>query len=480
VLTAIPWLLADSLILLALGFLGFLTVRLISPQADTIEQLAAAFPAGAGVFSFVIFIASWAGAPIRLPTLLAVYVVLLLAVLASTHFAGSLRRVPSERPPAEPSAMGRLALWAVIVTVTAVAAAISVGRSYTPFDASAIWASKGYGIALEGSVFAGQNWGAHRLSYPLNVPLLIGIFQLVDGDLLPGSKLLFPLFFGSMLVGAVGFWRRLEMRPAWVFAGVLLLATVPEVLRHATYGYVNLPAATYLALGTMWGVLGLVRGNRGNLAVAGLLLGLGCWTRVEGLFYAAAITAALAISWAIRGRSATFPVLPLILPIILIGGAWLGFYRTYGLEGSNAGNALAAAISAWRTGEFQLRSIRLILGYFRREILNVETWGLIFPIAAAFVLLRWRRIVDRATPEVLPLALATLACGLATAGLFYIGSFDRGDLVGWLTRGFPRAFFPAAFLMVILAVDMAGAGSGRLADASASFDTSEPPARETS
>jgi len=28
-------------------------------------------------------------------------------------------------------------------------------------DAAAIWAAKGYGIALEGTIFAGSSWGAH-------------------------------------------------------------------------------------------------------------------------------------------------------------------------------------------------------------------------------------------------------------------------------------------------------------------------------
>jgi hypothetical protein len=288
---------------------------------------------------------------------------------------------------------------------------------------------------------------------------LISVFQLADGDLLPGSKLLFPLFFGSILLGAAGFWRRLGMSYVWVCAGILFLGTLPEIFRHATYGYVNLPAAAYFALGTMWGVVGLAKGSRGQLAVAGLLLALGSWTRVEGILYALVIAGALAVSWWFL-RPGAFPFWWLLVPVAVIGGTWLVFYGTYGVGSSQAGSAMAAALAGWRSGDLRLHSIRLIFGYFRRELLHTQTWGLLFPISIAFLALHVRKLFDRSFPEVFSLAMATLGCGIVTVGLFYVGSYARGDLVGWLTRGFPRAFFPAAILLAILGFVVA-ASTGR-------------------
>jgi hypothetical protein len=306
-------------------------------------------------------------------------------------------------------------------------------------------------MALEGTIFAARSWGAHSLSYPLNVPLLISSFQLVDGDILPGSKLLFPLFYASTLLGALGFWRRLRLSNGWLCAGVLLLGTIPEVFRHSTYGYVNIPASAYLVLGTLWGVSGLIEGSRERMTVAGLLLGLGCWTRVEGILYALVISGALAVAW-LRLRTAAFPFAWLMAPLVIVGGTWLFFYRSYGVAGTQAGEAMAAAIAGWKAGDLHLHSLRLILGYFRRVLFDTETWGLLFPLSAALLLLHLRRLYDRAFPILMPLGLATLVTGVGTAGLFYVGSYARGDLVGWMTRGFPRAFFPAAILLVILSL----------------------------
>jgi len=451
-LHSIPVLLLDVLLLFLLGILGGLAIRVLAPKADRAETLAAAFPLGAGLLTFTVFLVSWAGVEIDLATMAAVYAALLILVLLgrrlkTTRGDSRLRETRPPKPASHP--LARSAPWVMVVILTSMSAVISLGRSYTPFDASAVWASKGYGIALEGTIFAGRSWGAHTLNYPLNVPILISSFQLVDGDVLPGSKLAFSLLFGSILAGAMGFWRRMGMTNAWACAGVLFLGTLPEVFRHSTYGYVNIPASAYLVLGAIWGVTGVAHSSRQHMTVAGLLLGLGCWTRQEGILFALVIAGALAASWLFL-RPAPFPILWLLAPIVVIGGTWLIFYRTYSLEGSQAGNAMAAALAGWRSGDLRLHSLRLILGYFRRDMLDIQIWGLLFPLSAAFLALHLRRIVDRNFPEFLPLALATLGSGLATAGLFYVGSYARGDLVGWMTRGFPRAFFPAAILLAIL------------------------------
>jgi hypothetical protein len=203
----------------------------------------------------------------------------------------------------------------------------------------------------------------------------------------------------------------------------------------------------------MWAVTGAALSRRDYMVVAGLLLGLGAWTRVEGILYALAISGAVGLVLLLQ-RRAVWPAVWLVAPVAVIGGIWLIFYRTYGLANSQAGNALFAALAGWKSGDLRLHSIRLILGYLRRELLDIHTWGLLFPLAAAFLLLGLRKLRDGTAAA---LALATVACGLVTAGLFYVGAYDRGDLVGWLTRGFPRAFFPAAILLAILSFVLAGA-----------------------
>jgi hypothetical protein len=449
----------DVLLLALLAIPGALIARLAAPDIGKVETAAVAFPLGAGLFTFVVFVTSWMGVPIVPFSLATTYLILVvLPIVTRCRMAGPPFIVAARPTVGEPKKMRlSVALWLVVGLLVVVSAVISVGRSHTPFDGPAIWASKGYGIAKETTIFAADVWGAHGLGYPLNIPLTISVFQLADGDALPGSKLVFPVYYLSLLVGAAGFWRRLNARDLWILAGVLVLGTIPELFRHSTYTYVNLPASAYLALGTIWAVTGLTHGRRGDMLLAGLLLGLACWTRVEGVLFALAILAAVAgARWYLRGPH-PFPILWLLGPVVAIGGTWLAFYRLHGLEASQAGGSMAALVAGWREGNLRLHSLRLILGYFRRELLDVETWGLLFPMAAAVIIANARKLIDRSVPEAFPLALASLGTGLATATLFYVGSYQGGQLVGWLTRGFPRAFFPTAILLVILAVVLSAA-----------------------
>jgi hypothetical protein len=452
-------LLLDLLSLALLAALGVLAIRFLAPKANRFETAAVGLPIGIGLLTYVVFLSSWAGVEIRLETLTGIYVGLAILLIAGLRLQSAVRPRPlEETTSAEPPTGSRLAdsaVWVILGVAALASVAISVGRSHTPFDASAIWAAKGYGIAKVGTIFAGRDWGAHGLGYPLNIPILISFFQLVDGDLIPGSKLVFPLFYLSMLLGAVGFWRRLRLGNLWVMIGSLLLATVPEVFRHATYGYVNIPASAYLTLGTMWGILGMARESKGYSLVGGLLLGFASWTRVEGSLYALVIVAAIAGAW-LMTRPGRLHVVWLVAPVAVLGGTWLFFGQANGLSNDMAGGAIPAAIRGWSRGDLHLHSIRLIFGYTRRELLETHTWGLLFPLAMAALILYARRLVDRRVPEILALGLATLGASLATASLFYVGSYIRSDLVAWMTRGFPRAFFPAAILLGILVFALAG------------------------
>jgi hypothetical protein len=58
---------------------------------------------------------------------------------------------------------------------------------------------------------------------------------------------------------------------------------------------------------------------------------------------------------------------------------------------------------------------------------------------------RWRELLNPPTATLATIALFT---GLATTFIFYVGSYNSEDYYGWIKRGFPRAFFPTAFLII--------------------------------
>lgn len=474
----LPALTLDLLLVALLVFLGLRIVHLMAPGITWLESLGVSLPLGAGSLTYAVFLLSWMGIPVSLGSFSAAGLVLLaFAEAASRWKRGVEETAVGENRRSGGAGENRLArwcLWIVMAALAVVTTLISVGRSHTLWDAAAIWAAKGYGIALEGTIFAAKRWGAHAAAYPLNIPLLISMFQLADGDVLPGSKLVFPLFFVSTLFGIAGFWRRLRVPDLWVLVGIVLTATIPEVFRHATYGYANIPLATYLVLGALWGARGLRTGRVRYTILAGSLLSLAIWTRVEGVLYVAAILAPFLVSWA-WARLDRLHLLALFAPIAVVGLPWLSFFLTNGISGSQTGGAMAAAIEHWRLGDFRWNDLRLILGYLRRSLLHTEVWGLLFPTSVGLLALRWRRFLDRAVPEIMILGVAALTTGIATVGLFYVGSYVKDGLFAWLTRSFPRAFFPSAILLATIAFSaIAGEGMRRAGDSSGTAAAPSP------
>jgi len=447
--------------ILAMLLLGSQIARAILAPQQRAELLALAFPLGAGVLTWILFLVSWAGLPLTLTSVLVVYAIVLMATTIISARVSSrglgAKRGSTGQPIAAPSSTDKLhkALLLLFAFLIGLAAYIAVARSYSTWDAAAIWASKGYGIAFEGSVFAGARWGAHGLGYPLNVPMLISVFEWLGGDSLPGSKLIFPAFLASVSLGIYAFWIRQGVSMRLAALGMLLVASVPSIFFHATIGYANLPMASYLVLGTLYGMEGIFENRPRALLISGILLGLASWTRVEGVIYCLAVLAALLLI-ALISRQARPRIALWLLPFALISGTWLLFYWTSGTGGSQAMGALRMAIDSISQGDLNLVSLRLIFGYFRRYAFHLPTWGVLFPASALLLLSRWRSLIRWENHQAFAGMLAIVSTGLVTFILFYVGSFVSTDLFGWLVRSFPRAFFSTAILIGVVAVLVAG------------------------
>jgi hypothetical protein len=234
---------------------------------------------------------------------------------------------------------------------------LAVGKSYSTWDPVAIWAAKGYGIALEESIYGASTWGAHALGYPLNIPIAIANFELFGGDVLPLSKTISPVMFVSSLIGVYSYLRLRRIKWYYAVIAVATLATVPELLSHSMRGYANIPLSAYLALGSLVGTYAMQRGSSGGAVISGLLLGLASWTRVEALLYSIACGVGLAAFWFWKRKGMTV----LILGIAgVIATPWAIFYRSLGASGTQAEGALGSAVSSWLSGDFNLQSARFV------------------------------------------------------------------------------------------------------------------------
>ncbi len=440
--------------------LGWILSRLIIRQDSFLEALSIAFPLGAGIHTWALFLVSWAGLELNVAAVIGTYAALLLPAII-LHLR--MRRSDPRHRREGGDAAGTWLPLGVLAVLLVFGGYYAVGRSYWTWDAIAIWSIKGYGIALEGSIFAGEHWGAHALSYPLNIPLMISVFRLLEGDILPGSKLIFPLFLASALLGCYVFWARRRVKTPVGILGMILLGTTPIIFDHMTFGYANLPMTTYLVLGGLYALEGIDRSSSQWQVMSGLLLGLASWTRVDGFLYVTIVIIGVISAWLIC-KQGSIRWLSWLLPGAFFIATWLAFFRIYGEAGSQAAGEYRKAIAMITQGEFRWSDLRLILGYARRALFNLGIWGLLFPAGIIVMLLGWKSSLEWRRLHILAPSIVCIGMGILVVILFYLGSYSSSGLYGWLERGFHRAFFPAAFFFIIMVMQ----GAGPLRDGMAS------------
>jgi hypothetical protein len=277
--------LEDVGLVVALSVLGAVVLLSLRRPWPALEALCLAFPVGAGILTWVVFLLSWAGITISLLSVGAAYLLLLAGFATLARRSRPLGRAIDWSMSELRGSAPRLLLAGAAIGVLCLALGLALGISYRLYDPVQIWSVKGYGISLEGTIWAAETWGVHGLSYPLNLPLQVALFHLLDGDLLPGSKLLYPIYGLCLCLVLFTFLRR--QRVDWLVAalGSLLLGTVPIVFFHSVEGFANLHFTFYLTAGILWGVQGVHSGSASEQWLAGLLLGLAAWTRPEGVVY---------------------------------------------------------------------------------------------------------------------------------------------------------------------------------------------------
>ena len=443
-------LLLDAGFVFSLFLLGWLVASWVDPGGDKMFRTAVAFPLGAGLLTIAMFALSLLGVPLSRGLTLAVLGAPI-AVLGLVRVLRSARRPEQSSSETRPANDGRLSWeWPALIAIALLFGAslvVSIGRSYSTWDAAAIWGVKGYGIALQKTIWAASDWGAYGLSYPLNLPLQISAFASLDGDVVPGSKLIFPLYYGSLAIGLLAYLRQEgSTMSGWA---VVFVMALPIAFDHATQGYANLPFATYIVLGTLLAIQAASSGRKGTPAVSGIAFGLAVWTRPEGLVLVGAAFAALMLGARARGVRWK-PGWAWVLPSLVIGGGWLAFSLANGETGPLQ-DMVSSATASLSAGQWNPSAFYWIGRYLARDMLRPSTWGLFLPVVAVGVILHVRR--SRGRPQVRQWMLlgTALATGSLILGFYYLISFS-GDLEWWLDTGLSRMLLPSALLLAVWAV----------------------------
>jgi hypothetical protein len=453
--------LLDLLLLGSITIIGLSIAALILNSDNRLMLLGLAFPLGAGLLTWFIFLLSWAGVPLSRVLIIGILSGCLIVVASLPQSRRMLRKVFGEfllimNKDEKKEWISHNYGLIMVIGLFIIACGFAVGKAYSAWDATAIWSIKGYGIAYEGSIFAGDVWGAHRLFYPLNIPILISTFRLLSGDLLPGSKLVFPIFYLSTLLIIFAFWRRCGVKSIYANFGIVLLATIPDIFKHATIGYANLPMTCYLILGALLGLDGVFQDKHNEQVMSGMLLGLAGWTRVEGVLYDLVVVLAIFVIYWISKRG-KFRFFRLIIPSLLIIGIWMIFYKLYGAETSPAMRSLGSEMESITQFSLGIERIITIGRYVLKIPIDRLKWGYLFLITPLIIIINWRELHPKKDPVGLALVLSIIGTGIAACLLFYVGSVDDASgLSGWLLRSFPRAFFSTPLLAGILAILLVG------------------------
>ncbi len=459
-------------VLILLGFLALgagLAIGILN-QFSWSAFLSLGIPLGAGVWTWFVFLTSWAGIPLSLTSIWITFAVIFTStILISWVLLGRKNRVTAPsirekildfRKSVDP--VGGIAALGV-VGLLLLSVVLSVGRAYSTFDAMTIWSLKGYGIAYDRTIFAFNRLGGHGLAYPLNIPLAVSFFRLADGDVLPGSKMLMPLFTGSLLVGCYRYWRRWGVNANIAFPAMLLLLSVPLVFTHTTTGFVNLVFTAYLVMAVFWSIEGLFEDRPRALVMGGLLFALAAWSRPEGTGFSLVMIVTLLASRWIADRK-RFPPVGWLLPFIVIAGSW-SLIGTRHIVGDEIGQVIQGFLQDVVNGRANWNNIRFIFVYEIAEIRKIQVWGVLFFVCSFLLLLGLRKIHRWTDPRQIALIAATLVAVAVPVGMMIVGSFSKTPFIVWLSVSMNRAMFPAVFLGTVLSVIVgSSAGSRRLPD----------------
>lgn len=427
--------------------LGFLAVSLVLPSLPAWSRVGIGWGLVLGAFSFggyLLLLSGWMTELSHVLYLSLGLVLLLTAGLALKKKASTEKiwLLFGELRQPDP--------WLVLILfLGGLFTFLAVGSGVHATDAYVLWGAKGAGLAAEG--LDGVTRGTNTTEYPLHIPLLFGLMQDAFGETLPASKLMFPVYYLSLLLVVYEYLKE-RMVPHFAGLSTLVLATMPVMARHARIGYANLPLTFYLVSGAvLWSWAGSRRERSsgwGARLIVGILIGLAGWTRPEGLWLGTTFLLVIA-GRTLRGqnRYSFREFLPVISAPVTLWLIWFLTKSTFYPEVDALEENLARAAQEIFSGRMHLSELGQILNNFFTRGLNFQAWGV---TGFVFLLVGFLYLVKPGSGGKETYAFWTtglLWTGLIIA-LYYVFSFDQvHELDWWLNTGFNRMIMPGMVLI---------------------------------
>jgi 4-amino-4-deoxy-L-arabinose transferase-like glycosyltransferase len=253
--------------------------------------------------------------------------------------------------------------------------------------------------------------------YPLNVPLMQVWVSLCIGEANEVyMKAWNALFFISM-VGLLFFAVRRKTTLMTALLAAFYVSTVPLLTYHALIAYADLPLSAY-ALGAMvcfYNTIDALKHGRagyarGLLVLTGTCAALCVWTKMEGLFFAAAFSASLALYYLVKKISIK-QVMAFLVPLVLVSVPWYVFLLSIRVPVSYGEVQLLGATMT-KGIHFQ------VLPVIAEQVLFSANFNLIFLFLFLLIIVGYRKILQ----SDLAYLYATLLSIMAMFLVVYLGT----------------------------------------------------------
>jgi len=420
-----------------------------------------AFWAGAGVFAAAFVLVSLAGRPI-----LALIWILIGAVIVLAVVDRARRRVAPPEDSAEsrgPSPGRRKPVLAMALCVLGAAGFVWLNRHFGYVtDGFTIYVSRALSIHFDGGLLPTTRAPAFFSRFADYPPLVSLTEALLAGPGNPfnfsAAKIVFPVFFVSLLVGTYALARRLLVSPRRAAWAPAIVALIPAVSTDWNVGgFADLPmAAAVAATVAAWGAR-----NRSAKFVSPTVAWIAAsilMIKPEGAVMVACMAAAAFLSGAPVASRRSAVAASILLGDFLVLEL---FRRRFGFPVGQYGpiDGRHVALAAHRLME--------VAGGCAAEAVSLRHWGVFWWLAAASCAVFATRRADPAAPVALLVALA----GAAFASIFLFsnwgvpgaGIYAAKDLGTHISLAYSRLLEhvvgPAAVVVVAAYSRLAGGGA---------------------
>jgi hypothetical protein len=393
-----------TLVMLAYAILlptlaGFFYVAFFLPSDEKhgfFERLFLGFGIGTGIVTFEMFIIGLLKIPFStLIISLTQVATIIILVLLARRSGRSFRKVfafPSENSRNRPLVKANR-LWSVFAVVLSVwilarvffvwyesfLLPVNSYDSWTHWSSGAkfIFYEKGLALDPANEYFFGRGYLKVQ-RYPLNVPLMQVWASLCMGEAHEVYMKVWSAFYFICIAGLLFFSVSRETSPRAALLAAFFVSSAPLLTYHAVMAYADLPLG-YYALGAaicLWRYVGSVRGGNGRggggwLVLMGTFVAFGIWTKMEGLMFAVAFSAGLALLLFMK-RIPLKRFTSYLIPVIAVAVPWYIFLLTTGIEVSyGEEKAVEQAVAQG----FHLEVLPVIL----KEIALSANFNIIFP-----------------------------------------------------------------------------------------------------